>query len=100
MLKELIPKHMFRRCLLVDKSEISQQLEPWCCPPFRNHYNRSHVGMKQFTPQIVAKSYSNSLLNVALCQILRYFCRSLYPKMGAPDSKNPPPLENLGRHYR
>jgi hypothetical protein len=47
-------KHMFHRCKLVDKSEISQQLEPWCCPAFRNHYDLSQVGTKQFTLQLVA----------------------------------------------
>jgi hypothetical protein len=46
---------MFYRRQLVDKSEISQQLEPWFCPPFWNHYDRSQVGMEQLTPQIMAQ---------------------------------------------
>jgi hypothetical protein len=46
---------MFRRCQLVDKSEISPELESWCCPQFLNHYNRSQVGMEQFTPQLMAQ---------------------------------------------
>jgi hypothetical protein len=46
---------MLCRRQLVDKSEIPQQLEPWFCPPFWNHYNRSQVEMEQFTPQAMAQ---------------------------------------------
>jgi hypothetical protein len=67
---------MLCRRQLVDKSEISQQLEPWFCPPFWDHYNRSQVGMEQFTPQNMAQKSSNSL-NGAFSQILRYFWKSL-----------------------
>jgi hypothetical protein len=67
---------MLCRRLLVDKSDISPQLEPWFCPPYWDHYYRSQVGMEQFTPQIMAQKSSN-LLNGAFSQILRYFCKSL-----------------------
>jgi hypothetical protein len=78
---------MFCRRQLVDKSKISQQLEPWFCPPFWNHYNGSHVGMEQFTPQIMAQKMAH------LAEFSGTFV-ILSPEIGAPDIKNPPPLEN------
>jgi hypothetical protein len=81
---------MFSCRQLVVKSQISQQLEAWFCPPLRNHYNRSHVGMEQFTPQIVAQK----LYQMAHLAKFSGTSVDISFEMGTPDSSNPPPLEN------